>query len=289
MVQCEWPGGCGTRTKDQSRLCSRHRRFSGNLWKDNGTLSDSSRRLATTIQMNHDAQDEFSELYQRSDEALDGVPSVTITHNEQIDKNVYYMKNMIRDNVMFWNGEWRTTPYEDDAVIIQAADGHPGDLIVVQKNKEQNIIPQLYMSTRVIRYSLYDRRYNVSDGIGEEYDDTAEAIAQLEIGRRHNQQVTVMLDKSGAETQELFRVTDQKTGQQVAGVLSSQYDLNNSNEIVKRFVPSVPDNMKDSVTDEQVAAINQLAEIRGIIEKHMVLTSKSDKMYLPVGWTERTI
>lgn len=300
-VECRWPA-CEVSTRDDSGLCFTHRRYSGSRMPSPRGGGDAAKampqrlRLPTSMALAQDDADRFRPMLERSMEGMRNYPKVHLQQDRSssmayLRVSRFAVDSRIQDDAAYWDGEVVAVPHDGNGVSL---DMIGGDLIVSPSTGSSQGIGQddIRLACIAAKYQWlthHARVYGYDKGLAEEYDDEAEAIAQLDLGDVAGGTLTIM-DPGGPDQSqaELFRFTADDGSGSIAGELANQgLAATVDGEVVVRYATqSVMSDSGRPLTPGQQEMVSRLEGVRNVIARYAIQSTGSERVWLPIGWSD---
>ena len=250
-------------------------------------LSNSALRKAAMAALDVLAEDPaFMQRKQVGLDSIDNRPRVALL-DEHTAMVVPYHESRVP-----WKGALRNIPFSDeeegvDEVTTRTMNGI--QVLVIQGDPVDQALMQAYRVKGHYMSQVHNPRYDIYGGNGEEYDDEAEVLAQLDIGREYGASISI-LDPSGPELgREGIKVRWSRSGPQtLEGKLVPRFpSVTEGGEVIVSYQFRLTEGKASDLTAEQKEMLGRLINCRNIISQYGSVHPQTGKLWLPYGWSDQ--
>lgn len=288
---CIWPhgAGCKAKTLDPSRLCHNHRRFSARLLDNSGRLIKAP-RVSQSMMLEKLAPDHFSQKLKTVVAAVSSRPILRDMNNGMA---VVYPYN---GTTVKWGDTVLPTPYSDGKVKIDVALVNGVKVLRIdysasmdQSSARYEVLRRAQWATEHNYMSQHAVNHGMYNGMVEEYDDEAEALAQLNLGKIAQGTLTISDPHMNSDLHpELFKFESDYGAPGVRGILMKSFPhTTETGEVYAKYLTSeVHVDDDKSLDSSQADMLTTLAGVRTIMSAYGFKDYETGRLYLPMGWTK---
>lgn len=283
--KCQFPGGCNNLVRvENGSLCHHHKRFTGR----SGKMSKVP-RLPSMIAAAREDREQVESAVEQGKRIMTQRPKLRYDPTNQR----LYMNNWKMGDSFELDGMTITPPQTLGRVNVQPVQsGTNGWLIFSTEDGRYHPQDVLDMTGMVRRYSadVYGSRAGVY-GISEFYDDEAEIIAQLELGKSKGYTVKVMSGKytNRGMSSGVVNLSSGEGSDKRAFALEMTPEVDRISTDLEAGVMYRPTGVyspfNQQLNEDETLLVNQIIDLRNLIESNG-FRGRDGKIAMPVGWTE---